>query len=269
MSTYVISDIHGCFREFKKMLRKVDFRFGIDTLIIAGDLTDRGEQNYEMLKWMEEERANVFYIMGNHDYDLCRDLKLFSQVLKTSEINGDIDKFIDCYKKVRKYNKDKYGTIRRLIIENHATVEEFDLWISRIKSFDYYKELNIGDKTYIICHAGYLDTSAYSDPDFLARRYGYAHEFVFNIWARDDMLDVGGRRGATIVFGHTPTIIKNSRYYNNGKVFQYYNESLDCRFLNIDCGYVYHKIDKTANMAIIRLEDEKIFYLKRIHEKLY
>lgn len=52
MSTYVMSDIHGCYDELMTMLRKIKFS-AEDKLIIAGDYIDRGTQNYEMLKWIE------------------------------------------------------------------------------------------------------------------------------------------------------------------------------------------------------------------------
>ena len=53
MSTYVISDIHGCYNEFLSMLEKIYFSES-DNLVLAGDYIDRGKQSYEMLKWMEQ-----------------------------------------------------------------------------------------------------------------------------------------------------------------------------------------------------------------------
>jgi Calcineurin-like phosphoesterase. len=47
MSTYVISDIHGCYNEFLSMLEKIRFS-GSDNLILSGDYIDKGKQSYEM-----------------------------------------------------------------------------------------------------------------------------------------------------------------------------------------------------------------------------
>ena len=60
MSTYVISDIHGCFNEFMDMLKNINFPEQ-DKLIIAGDYIDRGTQSYEMLKWIEDKPKNIIF----------------------------------------------------------------------------------------------------------------------------------------------------------------------------------------------------------------
>lgn len=48
MSTYCISDIHGCFNEFQDMLKLINFQKE-DELYILGDIIDRGPQSAEML----------------------------------------------------------------------------------------------------------------------------------------------------------------------------------------------------------------------------
>ena len=64
MSTYVMADLHGRFTELREMLRKINFG-AEDKLIIAGDICDRGKENYAMLKWMESKPANVEFVKGN------------------------------------------------------------------------------------------------------------------------------------------------------------------------------------------------------------
>ncbi|MGN0438745.1 MAG: metallophosphoesterase [Lachnospiraceae bacterium] len=39
---YLISDIHGNLHEFKQILKKISFNKEKDTLIIMGDILDRG-----------------------------------------------------------------------------------------------------------------------------------------------------------------------------------------------------------------------------------
>ena len=47
MSTYVISDIHGCYEQFLLLLEKI--RFGADDqLILAGDAIDRGTGSFDV-----------------------------------------------------------------------------------------------------------------------------------------------------------------------------------------------------------------------------
>lgn len=61
MSSYVISDIHGCYDELQKMLEKIQFGDG-DTLICAGDYIDKGPKNADMLEWIMRAPANVILI---------------------------------------------------------------------------------------------------------------------------------------------------------------------------------------------------------------
>ena len=67
---YVISDIHGCYEQYMKLLDKIHFSEK-DTLYLLGDLVDRGPDPMEVVKdvmW----RKNVVTIMGNHDYRALR-----------------------------------------------------------------------------------------------------------------------------------------------------------------------------------------------------
>ena len=41
-----------------------------------------------------------------------------------------------------------------------------------------------------------------------------------------------------------------------------YDESLDCIFYDIDCGCVMGSVQENAKLACIRLEDEKIYYVR-------
>ena len=51
MASYVISDMHGRFEEFKQMLELIDFSSS-DTLYILGDVIDRGPDPIEMLSFI-------------------------------------------------------------------------------------------------------------------------------------------------------------------------------------------------------------------------
>lgn len=86
MSTYAISDIHGCYDEFMALLRKISLQEE-DELILLGDYIDRGPKSYEMLKWLENVPANVVTLKGNHDDGFCRNVRMmkdFATKIKTS-----------------------------------------------------------------------------------------------------------------------------------------------------------------------------------------
>ena len=63
---YLISDIHGCYEEYKELLDQIRFSDG-DELFILGDAMDRGPQPIRVMQDIMF-RSNVTYIIGNHDY---------------------------------------------------------------------------------------------------------------------------------------------------------------------------------------------------------
>lgn len=65
---FAISDIHGCLRHFKALIRKIDLK-PEDTLILMGDYIDRGEDSKGVLDYIIElkDRCNLITLLGNHD----------------------------------------------------------------------------------------------------------------------------------------------------------------------------------------------------------
>lgn len=69
---YVISDIHGCYREFLELLDKIGGDFRVDQLIILGDYIDRGPHSYEVVKKVialqqQYGPEQVILLRGNHE----------------------------------------------------------------------------------------------------------------------------------------------------------------------------------------------------------
>jgi len=72
VATYAFGDIHGCFKTFMALLRKIDFDPKSDFLWLVGDLVNRGPRNLETLIWVYEHDAQVTAVLGNHDLHLIR-----------------------------------------------------------------------------------------------------------------------------------------------------------------------------------------------------
>lgn len=98
---YVIGDIHGCYEPLKKVLDKVNMEK--DAVIFVGDYFDRGIQNVEVFKCVNEllDKPNVFGCIGNHEYHLFNYLwgkeiksKKFAETLKQFKEAGITDKDI-------------------------------------------------------------------------------------------------------------------------------------------------------------------------------
>ncbi|NHB70302.1 metallophosphoesterase family protein [Perlabentimonas gracilis] len=70
MATYVVGDTHGCLQSLRYLL---EHRIGIarsDTVILLGDLVDRGPQSAQLIDYillLQYQGFNIKSIRGNHD----------------------------------------------------------------------------------------------------------------------------------------------------------------------------------------------------------
>ncbi|MFQ6372757.1 symmetrical bis(5'-nucleosyl)-tetraphosphatase [Shewanella sp. YIC-542] len=70
MSNYFVGDIHGCFRELKKLLNEVDFNPSRDVLWSVGDLIARGPESLATLRFFERLDNAARVVLGNHELNL-------------------------------------------------------------------------------------------------------------------------------------------------------------------------------------------------------
>jgi serine/threonine protein phosphatase 1 len=119
----------------------------------------------------------------------------------------------------------------------------------------YYRE-HIGDREYVVVHAGYIESLEGVDTD---EQFASLEDFY--IYARDDAYMYGGIPHGMIIAGHTPTTAEQELPYNDGNVYRSYDGDMDCVFYDIDCGCAMRKKRQNGKLACIRLEDEKIFYV--------
>lgn len=64
---YFVGDIHGCYKEFKYILSKINFNLNNDILWITGDILSRGPEPLKVLKFLYSIKDNVNIVLGNHD----------------------------------------------------------------------------------------------------------------------------------------------------------------------------------------------------------
>ena len=63
---YVMSDIHGCYDKYIKMIEKIQLKEE-DTLYVLGDVLDRGPEGIRTLLDLSK-RKNAVLLRGNHDH---------------------------------------------------------------------------------------------------------------------------------------------------------------------------------------------------------
>ena len=77
-NTYIIADIHGCFKTFKKLVTKGIKLKKSDTLYLLGDYIDRGPDSRAVIDFILELRKSkykVHTLRGNHEQFLLDSLK--------------------------------------------------------------------------------------------------------------------------------------------------------------------------------------------------
>jgi len=69
MSTYIIGDVQGCYRELQALLEKIDYNPDRDRLGFVGDLVNRGPDSLAVLEFISQ-LSNPLVVLGNHDLHL-------------------------------------------------------------------------------------------------------------------------------------------------------------------------------------------------------
>lgn len=230
--TYVMSDLHGQYQKYLKMLEIIQFS-EVDDLYILGDVVDRGPQPVELLKDMSL-RPNVFPIMGNHDMTAAILLKRLCTEITEQNFDSHLTK--DMLKAIALWQSDGGQTtldgFKKLFPDERSFLIEY------IKDFSPYETVEVGGKSFILVHGGI---------PFSKRMVPLEKQSLQElVWER---VDVSLRYfpDAYLVTGHTPTASISLEYA--GKIFRGNGH------IAIDCGAGYG-----YPLGCIRLEDFKEFY---------
>lgn len=186
MRTIVITDIHGCYEEFVELLEVLEYKRGVDRLVLMGDYIDRGKQSLQVLELVMElsEVENVIVLGGNHE-DMFLSW-LDNPIFEREDIyfqNGGL-------KTVENFCKP-YGVYGKTARTKQIIKRYYQKHIEFIRNLPDYFE----DEKHIFVHAGvnlvYADWKNSSKQEFR--------------WIRDMFWFQPNETGKKIIFGHTPT----------------------------------------------------------------
>lgn len=227
---YAMSDIHGEYEAYKSILEKINFSDS-DELYIVGDCVDRGPEPIRLLQDMMC-RANVFPIIGNHEYMAIRSLRMLTREITDESIrdmeNGDYMTEFNLW--IKNGGDVTYTQFQKLSADERADILEY------LAEFSLYEEVKVKGKEFVLVHAG-LENFDKSRPleDYVL------HELIFY----KANCDKTYFEDKYLVTGHKPTLLING----TGEVIMKNNN------ISIDGGKF-----AGGRLACVRLDDLAVFY---------
>ena len=213
---YAVSDIHGCYSQYRQILEKIRFSEG-DILYVLGDVLDRGPEPLRVLKDMAG-RCNVVPIIGNHEYMALSVLKSLIQEITEENYNKVLDQtFMERYSRwLSDGGKVTLDQFQRLSVDDRMFLLDY------LEEFQLYEELLVDGNRYLLVHADL----AGNDKDKPLEQYGI-EDVIFTRAEYDKVYS----DSYYLVTGHTPTFEIDAGY--DGKIYR------KNRHIAIDCGCVY------------------------------
>lgn len=187
--TYVISDIHGEYELFMRLLDKIGFSKR-DTIYVCGDVIEKGPQSIKLAQYVSQ-MPNLKCIAGNHEYAF---LKYYWAQSRQFPIGSE-----ELIKKLRAYFPEDGDLLDWRLID----------WFEQIPFY-------IEEDDFICVHAGVpLDREGRILPIEDARPEELVYDRVFK---DPQVRPVGGK---CVFFGHTPTSYLTG---GEGRIVKYLRE---------------------------------------------
>lgn len=225
---YVMSDLHGCFEKYRKMLLMIDFKEN-DTLYILGDIVDRGADGIKILLDLVT-RKNVIALRGNHDY---KAELMLSRLMRPEEsiARKQFNKQFGFW--ISDGGLPTYESFLKLEQQEKIFV------LNYLKKMPFYKVLVVDGKKYFLSHTVPEKEYMLESPEQCQGKALILGEPDYEETYFEDI---------TLVTGHTPTILIDKHFL--GKIWMGNNH------IAIDCGAVFGN-----NLGCICLDTREEFYV--------
>lgn len=231
---YLMSDIHGDYQNFYKMLVKINFSPS-DILYILGDVIDKGDDNLCLFDFIRCSE-NIILIKGNHEF-------LFERYLR-----GTISaEFWDaCGGESTRREADRLPK------------EKKEQFLEYLTGLPVYKILTIKGCQYFLTHSGYY--ADFAVPDLENGRIDIKKSVDYGAAADQEKYLISNdihnipdslKFNMKIVVGHYPVVFLPG----HEKAVIYHGEN----YMDIDTWN--ERRDKGGRLSCFRLDDGKEFYV--------
>jgi serine/threonine protein phosphatase 1 len=175
---FVISDVHGCSKTLKKLLKKINLKKS-DVLFFLGDYIDRGPNSAEVIDIilkLKRKNYNIYTLRGNHEHNLIAIINQYD--------SSSVFKFV----KTRLKSNDLFRTNKKLKLK----------YKNFIQNTVFYIEL----EDFFLVHAGFN----FKNKNFLTDKNSMLE-------IRNWETDASQTKGKRIVHGHQPTDFEEIKQY--------------------------------------------------------
>lgn len=228
--TYCISDIHGEYELFMRLLEKINYS-DTDKLIVCGDIIDKGTASIKLAKTLFA-MPNAYCIKGNHEYEFFKfyRTRMHSAIMDFDAILWHLQQY---------FSED-------------GCLLDWDT-VDRLTELPYYIE----DDEFICVHAGLPIESA---GEILPPSEASWEELVYDRTFKNP--DVIPLTNKCIFFGHTPTTYIQPEpvilaYPKNGCNKGSQNISDYCK-VHLDTG-----VSLNGVLGCFRTDDCRSFYVSK------
>ncbi len=222
---FVIGDIHGCIRTFRKLVEEKMCLQRHDRLWLLGDMIDRGPDSRAVIDYVLKLRMmsiTVVPLMGNHEFMMLNATRQFVFFRLWMENAGDTT------------------------LQNFGINKPHQSSMLRIPGFyiEFLKNLPMIAETpgYILVHAG-IDPSGcnpHGDTETL-------------LWTRNPCKDFRYLGNRKLIYGHTPTPLCD---------IMTIVDNPSSRVIPLDGGCVYHTRTGLGHLVGLNLDTLELFYQK-------
>ncbi len=266
MRTFVLSDIHGYYKTFLKMLEQIRFSDD-DFMYVMGDVIDRGDQGIAIIRDIMK-RKNMEMFLGNHElmmlnaieyqrkkkqgliFDDPFDDHLTPYELWTHPANGGNRTFEEFYKLKQKEQDAIEEFLRGLRLIKRVKVGGHSFHLSHSYSLDYRfgKELFFKDVAPKVAERIVWDSLFEQDGDPFVEPEIYSF----------------GYKSDTYVVGHIFTQrLNHVDEYGRGLIYKQ-KKFRGYRIIDIDCGMALN--NKSSRLGCMQLETGEEYYVSLIEE---
>ena len=190
--TYTMADLHGRYDLFRQVLEQIDFSED-DDLYILGDIVDRGPEPVRLLQDLMG-RANVFPVMGNHDFMALDTVRRLNVEITAENCDSYLDR--NLMEQSLQWQLDG-GRVTMEQMRSLPPEQRGDL-LDYIADFPLYETAETEQGIFVLVHAGLGNYS----PDKKLSEYSL-EETAF---IRSDPGMQLAEDGVYLITGHTPTL---------------------------------------------------------------